>query len=72
MATTDVKTLLAYCGQCKIGLGWGALQPDPRIGHFVSGVFHQASFVEIASSEAVGPGETNQAFLARMYQKYVK
>lgn len=72
MAATDAKTLLAYCGQCKIGLGWGALQPDPRIGHFVAGQFHRASFVEIASSEAVAPGETNAAFLARMYQKYVK
>ena len=71
MATTVAPTLLAYCPQCKLGLGWGALSPDPRLGHFVAGMFHQASFVTMDPSEAIAPGETNDAFLARMVKKYV-
>ncbi len=71
MATTT-KTLLAYCGQCKIGIGWGALQPNPALGHFANGQFHGASFVEMDGTDRVGDGETNDQFLVRMYQKYVK
>jgi hypothetical protein len=54
-----------------VGLGWGALTQDPRLGHFVNSVFHKASFVEIAATEAIAPGEAYDAFLARMVQKYV-
>jgi hypothetical protein len=64
------KTLLTYCPQCKLGLGWGAVTQDPRLGHFVATVFHAASFVEIDPSEAVGPSEAYDAFLARMVSKY--
>lgn len=71
MATTAAPTLLVYCPQCKLGLGWGAITQDPRLGHFVTGQFHKASFVTMDSSEAVAPGETNDAFLARMVKKYV-
>lgn len=71
MPTVKTKTILVYCAQCKTGLGWGSINQDPRIGHFASGQFHQASLVEMDSSEAVAPGEAYDAFLARMVKKYV-
>lgn len=63
--------ILVYCAQCTLGLGWGVMAQDPRLGHFLNGTFHSASFVQIDQSEAIGNGETYAAFLARMVAKYV-
>lgn len=71
MPTVKAKIILVYCAQCKLGLGWGAMNQDPRLGHFINGQLHQASFVEMDPSEAVAPGEAYDAFLARMVKKYV-
>jgi hypothetical protein len=70
VATTS-PTYLAYCPQCVLGLGWGALSQDDRLGHFVGGQFHKASFVEIDPSEAIAQGEAYADFLSRMVKKYV-
>jgi hypothetical protein len=65
---------LGYCDECspKVGLAFGGILRLPKHVDPKTKAVHAGKLIEIDAAEALTPGESAEAFLARMVKKYVK